>query len=51
MNVEEWGIREPMPGGVLPAPAGATPIPDMPNWDWHEYGMRVRFLALEGRTG
>ena len=47
VNVEEWDIQEPMPRGVLPAPGGATPIPDVPNWAWHEYGMRVGFWRLK----
>ena len=47
VNVEEWDIQEPMPRGVLPAPGGATPIPDVPNWAWHEYGMRVGFRRLK----
>ena len=34
---------------VLPPPTGQTQIPDVPNWSWHEYGMRVgvwRFFDL-----
>ena len=26
---------------VLPAPTGLALLPDVPNWAWHEYGMRV----------
>jgi peptidoglycan/xylan/chitin deacetylase (PgdA/CDA1 family) len=39
---------------VLPAPTGAVLLPDVPNWSWHEYGMRVgfwRFHALYERLG
>lgn len=36
-----------MPRTVLPAPAGASVIPDVPNWSWHEYGMRVGFWRLK----
>jgi peptidoglycan/xylan/chitin deacetylase (PgdA/CDA1 family) len=25
----------------LPAPTGQVLLPDVPNWSWHEYGMRV----------
>jgi peptidoglycan/xylan/chitin deacetylase (PgdA/CDA1 family) len=32
-----------MPRQVLVAPTGAPLLPDMPNWAWHEYGMRVGF--------
>ena len=47
VNVEEWDIARPMPRTVLPAPAGASVIPDVPNWAWHEYGMRVGFWRLK----
>ena len=47
VNVEEWDIQQAMPRGVLPAPAGASVIPDVPNWAWHEYGMRVGFWRIK----
>ncbi|MEE9262013.1 MAG: polysaccharide deacetylase family protein [Dehalococcoidia bacterium] len=47
VNVEEWDIRAAMPRGVLPAPGGASVVPDVPNWAWHEYGMRVGFWRLK----
>jgi len=34
---------------VLAPPTGQTLLPDVPNWSWHEYGMRVgvwRFFEL-----
>ena len=43
VNVENWEIRRPMPRMVLPPPSGAPLLPDLPNWAWHEYGMRVGF--------
>jgi allantoinase len=43
VNVEEWDIDQPMPRTVLPPPAGGSPMPDIPNWAWHEYGNRVGF--------
>ena len=43
VNVEEWSIERPMPRTVLPPPMGQPLIPDVPNWSWHEYGMRVGF--------
>src|SRR5438105_723156 len=46
VNVEEWDIEKPMPRQVIPAPAGATVLPDVPNWAWHDYGMRVGFWRL-----
>src|ERR671929_634972 len=53
VNVEEWSIERNMPRTVLSPPFGQPLQPDVPNWAWHEYGMRVgfwRFLeALEAR--
>jgi peptidoglycan/xylan/chitin deacetylase (PgdA/CDA1 family) len=43
VNVEEWDINETMPRTVLTPPAGGSPMPDIPNWCWHEYGNRVGF--------
>jgi peptidoglycan/xylan/chitin deacetylase (PgdA/CDA1 family) len=42
MNVEYWPFDRPMPRGIIPAPHGAqaTP-PDVPNYSWVEYGLRV----------
>jgi peptidoglycan/xylan/chitin deacetylase (PgdA/CDA1 family) len=43
LNVEEWRIEGPMPRTVLPPPMGQPLLPDVPNWSWHEYGMRAGF--------
>jgi allantoinase len=43
VNVEEWDPRQAMPRTVLTPPAGGSPMPDIPNWAWHEYGNRVGF--------
>lgn len=43
VNVEEWRIEGPMPRTVLPPPMGQPLLPDVPNWSWHEYGMRAGF--------
>jgi allantoinase len=43
VNVEEWDINQTMPRTVLTPPAGGSPMPDIPNWCWHEYGNRVGF--------
>jgi len=43
VNVEEWSIERHMPRTVLPPPMGQPLQPDLPNWAWHEYGMRVGF--------
>ncbi|MFD0917172.1 polysaccharide deacetylase family protein [Pseudahrensia aquimaris] len=42
MNVEYWPFDRPMPRGIIPAPHGAAATPpDVPNYSWVEYGMRV----------
>ncbi len=54
VNYEVWDISRPMARQVLPAPTGVSLIPDVPNWSWHEYGMRVgawRFFELYARLG
>ncbi len=43
VNVENWSPTGPMPRAVLPPPMGVPLLPDVPNWAWHEYGMRVGF--------
>ena len=54
VNLEVWDISRPMARQVLPAPTGQVLLPDVPNWSWHEYGMRVgvwRFFDLFRRLG
>jgi allantoinase len=54
VNYEVWDIGRPMPRQVIPAPTGASLLPDVPHWSWHEYGMRVgawRFFELYERLG
>ena len=46
VNIEEWNPLEPMPRTVLTPPAGGSPMPDIPNWAWHEYGNRVGFWRM-----
>ena len=48
VNVEEWDFTQPMPRTVLTPPAGGSPMPDVPNWAWHEYGNRVGFWRFVG---
>lgn len=47
MNVEYWPFDKNMPRGILPPPHGkvADP-PDLPNFSWVEYGMRVGLPRL-----
>jgi allantoinase len=54
VNLEVWDISRPMARQVIPAPTGQVLLPDVPNWGWHEYGMRVgvwRFFDLYKRLG
>lgn len=46
VNVENWLIENPMPRQVLVAPTGAAFTPDLANWAWHEYGMRIGFWRI-----
>src|SRR6516225_6372384 len=43
VNVENWSPLGAMPRTVLPPPMGQPLLPDVPNWAWHEYGMRAGF--------
>jgi len=52
VNVENWDPSAAMPRMVPPPPMGQPLLPDLPNWAWHEYGMRVgfwRFLEALGQ--
>ncbi|MFA5664070.1 polysaccharide deacetylase family protein [Castellaniella sp.] len=53
VNIENWRPEKPMPRVILPPPMGQPMLPDVPNWAWHEYGMRVGFWryleALQSR--
>ena len=54
VNYEVWDISKPMARQVIPAPTGVPLLPDVPNWSWHEYGMRVgcwRLVDLFKRLG
>ena len=47
MNIEYWPFDKNMPRGILPPPHGKTPDPpDLPNYSWVEYGMRVGLPRL-----
>ena len=54
VNLEVWDIARPMARQILPPPQGNVLLPDVPNWSWHEYGMRVgvwRFFDLYRKLG
>ena len=41
VNLEEWVPTEPLPRRILTPPGEGQHVPDIPNWCWYEYGMRV----------
>ena len=47
INVEKWDINATMARSVLPAPQGVTVTPDIPNYSWFDYGLRVGFWRLQ----
>jgi peptidoglycan/xylan/chitin deacetylase (PgdA/CDA1 family) len=46
VNVEEWDIGKPIAREYVTSPAGVQTVPNVPNWAWHEYGMRVGIWRL-----
>ena len=46
VNLEVWDADLAQPRNILPPPMGIPMLPDLPNWSWHEYGMRVGFWRL-----
>ena len=46
LSLEVWDIDRAMARTVLPPPQHQPMLPDVPNWSWHEYGMRVGFWRL-----
>src|SRR5579862_1757642 len=49
MNVECWAYDQPLPRKLLNTPYGQDPVPDVPNFCWVEYGLRVgmsRFIRM-----
>lgn len=47
LALEVWDVTRPMPRTTLPPPQGTPLLPDVPNWSWHEYGMRVGFWRVK----
>src|SRR5438094_242608 len=45
--LEDWDVARPMARTVIPPPQDQPLLPDVPNWSWHEYGMRVGFWRLK----
>jgi peptidoglycan/xylan/chitin deacetylase (PgdA/CDA1 family) len=46
VNVEHWRFDQPMPRKMLPGPHGVDAVPDVPNFAWAEYGMRMGMPRL-----
>ena len=46
VNNEEWDIERARARQYLTAPQGVATVPAVPNWAWHDYGMRVGFWRL-----
>ena len=47
LALEEWDTARPMARTVIGPPQGPPLLPDVANWTWHEYGMRVGFWRLQ----
>jgi allantoinase len=45
--LEEWDPSRPMARMVISPPQSQPMQPDIPNWTWHEYGMRVGFWRIK----
>src|SRR5664280_1564859 len=46
LNVESWAFDRPMPRKIIGAPQGVETAPDVANFNWVEYGMRVGLPRL-----
>ncbi len=46
VNLEEWVPTEPLPRRILTPPGDTVHVPDIPNWCWSEYGMRIGVWRL-----
>jgi allantoinase len=54
LNVEHWPLDRPMPRKIISPPHGRDHVPDVPNFSWAEYGMRLglpRLVELISRHG
>jgi peptidoglycan/xylan/chitin deacetylase (PgdA/CDA1 family) len=46
LSLEDWDLSRAMARVVITPPQSAPQLPDLPNWSWHEYGMRVAFWRM-----
>lgn len=47
INVEVWDFNAPMARTIIPYPQGQVVIPDVANYSWFDYGVRVGFWRLK----
>jgi allantoinase len=47
VNIEVWPFDKPMPRAILQNPHNKTPMPDIGNFSWVEYGLRTGVPRLE----
>jgi len=47
INVEVWDFNAPMARTIIPYPQGTVVIPDVANYSWFDYGVRVGFWRLK----
>ncbi len=46
-NLENWDSKGRQPRAVLTPPGEQLFVPDIPNWSWQEYGMRIGFWRIK----
>ena len=46
VNVEEWAFDQPPVRPINPPPSGTSRVPDVQNFSWFEYGLRVGFWRM-----
>jgi peptidoglycan/xylan/chitin deacetylase (PgdA/CDA1 family) len=47
VNVEVWDFQAPLPRTLLPYPQGAPVVPDVANYGWFDYGLRVGIWRIK----
>lgn len=47
VNVEVWDFHSPLPRTLLPYPQGTPVVPDVANYGWFDYGLRVGIWRLK----
>lgn len=47
VNVEVWDFQSPLPRTLLPYPQGVPVVPDVANYGWFDYGLRVGIWRIK----